>query len=319
MSGDLALQATVALMGFVFAGVIAGSQLWTFFRHRRRFGFRLEDWGAPESLRRQYRRGLFRDLGDRIDATAWGKKSRARLDQADLAIKPSEYLGVLVLLGIAIFAAIRLTLGLDPLLTLSFALLAIRYLPRFYLNSRRDHYVASLDAQMPELATLIGNSLRAGLSIQQAFEVVADKMPRPAGPEFRRIGRELKLGVGLERAVEGALERLPSEELRMMMTTVLIQRLAGGNLAQALEQIAEAVTARRRVKDEVRTMTSEVRFTSVILLALPALTLVMVNAILPGSVSRFLSHPIGWIVVAIYAVVQVFGFVLVRRIADVKV
>ena len=123
----------------------------------------------------------------------------------------------------------------------------------------------------------------------------------------------------METAMQRMLDRLPSEELRMMMTTVSIQRLAGGNLAEALAVMSSAITARRKLREEINAMTAEARYTGVLLVILPIMTLALVNRMMPGSVTRFLGHPIGWLIMAVYIAVQVAAFALIQRISDIKV
>jgi len=319
MPSTLIVLTTFSVMATVVISSIAAYYLFGYALWRRRLDTRMGEWGADSEVRHLYRRSVFLQLGDWIDNTSWGKKVQSQLLQADLLLKPSEYLAILVLLWLASFFVVQLLFELSFLFSGMIAIITVIILSRFYLNSRRDHYVASFDAQMPEVATLISNSLKAGLSIHQAFQVVADKMPAPAGIEFARTNQEIRMGIDIERVMMGMLDRLPSEELRMMMTTIMIQRLAGSNLAEALSVMSSAVTARRKLKDEIRTMTAEVRFSGVLLVVLPIITLAIVNRIMPGSVVRFISHPVGWIIMTIYITVQVVAFILVRRISDIRV
>jgi tight adherence protein B len=165
----------------------------------------------------------------------------------------------------------------------------------------------------------MGNSLRAGLAVLQAFEVVAERMQRPAGREFDRLAREIRLGKGLDEAMLDMFKRLPSEELRMMVTTILIQRVAGGNLAHALSVMSEAITARFKLRDEVRTMTAEARYSGLILVVMPIVVLGILNRLMEGAVGQFLSNPLGWIVGGLFVGVMVLAFTLIGRVSRVQV
>lgn len=311
---------TVGLVGLAVAlGAWALADLGSYTLRRRLLDRRLIGWGAEERLRLAVRRSVLLKLGDWIDGSPRFRKLERQLIQADLRMRPSEYLAILLLVGLAFFSATQIFFGLNPLVGAGAAYGGARLISRSYLGTRRDHYISSFDGQMPEAAILISHSLKAGLSVVQAFQVVAEKMPPPAGTEFARISREIRLGVDLERALKEMLGRLPSEELRMMITTILIQRRAGGNLAEALAVMSNAVVARRRLKQEIRTLTTEARFTGIILIALPLFTLLVINQLLPGSVARFLNNPLGWLVVGVFVGVQVLAFVLVQRIMAIKV
>ncbi|MFB0537053.1 MAG: type II secretion system F family protein [Anaerolineae bacterium] len=289
-------------------------------KHQQRVSMRAADLGADLETRVLRRKSLLLQLGDRIDRTKWAReKMQPRLEMADLQINPSEYLAAVIFLGVFTFLAVRIMFETPHMINLISALAVVTLVPRAYLNSRRDHYLVSFDAQMPEVAVLMSNSLRAGLSVSQAFEVVAEKMERPAGEVFNRISHEIRLGVDMDRAMFRMLERLPSEELRLMVTTIMIQHRAGGNLAHALSVMSEAMTARFKLKDEVQTMTAEARFTGWILIGLPIVTLVIVNRIMPGAVATFLSDPYGIFIAIVFIAIMVVSFVLIRRVSTIRV
>ena len=310
---------SVAFAATVLTGCLGTYFLLAYWQRRGRLGVRVARLAAEAEERELYRRSVFLQFGERLDRTGWGKRTQQRLSQADLPIRPSEYVAALVLLGILVYFVVQMLFELSPVYNVVMTVAAVLIIPRYLLRMRRDHYLTIFNRQMSEIATLISNSLRAGLSITQAFRVVADKMSRPAAVEFSKTDRELRMGVDMEAAMQRMLDRVPSEELRMMITTVSIQRLAGGNLAEALAVMSSTITARRKLREEITAMTAEARYTGVLLVFLPIITLALVNRMMPGSVTRFLGHPIGWLIMIAYIAVQVLAFVLTQRISDVKV
>lgn len=314
----IASAIVMALAAFVACWAVYYWYLYA--RQKRELDMRVLDLGADMETRVLRRKSFLLQVGDRFDHTRWAREKMApRLAMADLQITPSEYLAAVILLGIGTYLAMRVLFQTPTYINLIATLAALIFLPRSYLNSRRDHYINSFDAQMPEVAVLMSNSLRAGLSVPQAFGVVAEKMERPAGEEFERISREIRLGVDMDTAMHRMLVRLPSEELRLMITTISIQRRAGGNLAHALSVMSEAMTARFKLKDEVRTMTAEARFTGLILVLLPLFTLVIINRTMPGSVANFLSDPIGLVISVLFVAIMVLAYVLVNRVSTIRV
>jgi len=310
---------SIVVAATVLMGCLAGYNLFLHRQRRGHLGIRVAELAAEAEERGLYRGSVLFQLGARLDRTGWGKRMQQELSQADLPVRPSEYVAALMLLGVVTYYAVQMLFELGFLYNFVITIAAVMIIPRFFLRMRQGHYVASFNRQMSEVATLISNSLRAGLSIPQAFRVVADKMSRPAGVEFSTTDRELRIGVDVETAMQRMLARLPSEELRMMITTIAIQRLAGGNLAEALAVMSSAITARRKLMEEINTMTAEARYTGVLLVILPIITLALVNRMMPGSVARFLSHPIGWVIMIIYVIVQAVAFILVQKISDIKV
>jgi len=288
-------------------------------RDRQRLEKRLEQLGMTPQMLESSRRSVLLRWGDWFDRTRWGMKVAARLAQADLPLKPSEFIGILAGAMLLLMLAISAVFHLRPLLNLIMAGIIVALLARLYLDARRDHYLTKLSAQMPEVAVLISNSLKAGLSVPQAFQVVVDKMTRPAKQEFSRICQEIRLGAMLDEAMARMMERLPSDELHIMLTTIMIQRKAGGDLARALAVMSEAISARHRLRNEINTLTAEARFTSLAIMIMPIVILAILNQMMPGSVTDFLSNPIGWIITGLFTAIQVAGFLLIRRIANVQV
>lgn len=288
-------------------------------RERRQFDIRVAELGADPETRALVRRSALLQVGDRIDRTRWARKMKPRLAGADLRITPSEWLAALVALAGVLYLAAQIAFQTPWYVNTAFMLLGMALLPRTFLKSRRNHYLLCFEAQMPEGATLVSNSLRAGLSVPQAFNEIAEKMEAPASPEFGRLSREVRLGTPTDRAMMRMLERLPSDELRLMFTTIIIQRRAGGNLVHALQVMSEAISARFKLKDEVQTMTAESRFTGLILVIMPLITLVLINRMMPGSVSDFLSAPIGWVIALLFGGFIGLAFYLIQRVSTIRV
>jgi tight adherence protein B len=288
-------------------------------RERRAFDIRVAEMGADPETREMVRRSILLQFGDRIDRTGWARRMKPRLEIADLNLMPSEWLAAVVTLAVSLYLGAQIAFQTSWYVNAGFMMLGTLVLPRTFLRSRRNHYLLRFEAQMPEVATLISNSLRAGLSVPQAFGEVMEKTEPPAGVEFGRLSREIRLGTRTDEAMARMLGQLPSDELRLMFTTIAIQRRTGGNLVHALQVMAEAISARFKLKDEVRTMTAEARFTGLILVVLPIVTLIMINRVLPGSVASFLSAPLGWLIALLFGGMIGLAFFLIQRASRIRV
>jgi tight adherence protein B len=316
---------TLALLAAVFASLLVLVLFALFANLMSASGERdqakrlMMELGLDAEALKEYNASFIERWSIRFDKTRQGEQLAARLQQADLRIAPSQFVMALLGTGVGLFLLITAAFQLTPLLTSIITVATVGLGVKFFLDARRDHYRTTLSAQMPEVATLMSNSLKAGLSVPQAFEVVADKMQSPAGSEFRRLAQEIRLGVPLTDALQRMTARLKIEELEIMVTAILIQRKSGGNLTRALAVMSSAITARHRLRNEINTMTAEGRFTSVAILIMPFVTLGILNQMMPGSVTEFLSSPIGWVVGGIFTAAQVLAFILIGRVANVKV
>ena len=100
--------------------------------------------------------------------------------------------------------------------------------------------------------------------------MVADEMPEPVGPEFKKTFDQQNFGLPLRDALNELSERVPLLDVRFFVTAVLIQRDTGGNLSEILDNLAHVVRERFKIQRQVRVHTAHGRFTGYVLLALPA-------------------------------------------------
>lgn len=259
-------------------------------------------------------------LEDWFSETGPGRRVAEKLRVADLSLSPLLFVSLVILIGVLGTALLNiLFVGAPAGVILTLGLLGTFFTTKTFLTSRRNHYLNALEAQMPEVTLLISNSLRAGLTVQQAFAEVARQMERPAGVEFQLLTKQLQLGLKLNDALQQMVAQLPSEELRLMLSTIIIQRTAGGNLAEAMAQMSEAATERFKLKDEIRTMTAEVRFNAIILVILPVVILGILNRMLDQAVGAFLSHPVGLIIFALFVGVMTLASFLINKLGKMEV
>jgi len=115
----------------------------------------------------------------------------------------------------------------------------------------------------------MAGSLRAGYSLLQGVEAVAQEVDDPMGQELRRVLAEARLGRVLEDALDDMAERMNSRDFAWAVMAVRIQREVGGNLAELLSTVAETMIARERLRREVRALTAEGRISALILGLLP--------------------------------------------------
>jgi tight adherence protein B len=250
----------------------------------------------------------------------WDGEIRRNLEQADLGhVSPAQYLLVLVGGGLALLVGLMLLFGMSAPFAAVLAFGVTYLAPRYFLDSRRDHYLAAFNQQMAEIALTMSNAMRAGLSIRQAVDIVARELPPPGGREFARLGRELSLGSSFEEAGQRLAARLPSDELKVMMTAILVQAQVGGNLSRALAEISQTLAQRKSLQNEVRTLTAETRYVAQIVPVIPLGIILMLRAGMPEMVDALFNTVPGFITIVIYIGVQILAYNLVRRISDIKV
>jgi tight adherence protein B len=173
--------------------------------------------------------------------------------------------------------------------------------------------------QLVDFLTMTANAMRAGHSFLQALELAAREMPDPIGLELRRTLREVSLGLTLEEALLRMVERLPSADLDLLMTAVMIQRQVGGDLASILDNIASTIRERQRIKAEVRTLTAQGRLSGWVISLLPIVLALLLNQLNPSYMRLLWTHPIGVMLLGCSAVSMALGIFFTNRIIRIDV
>jgi len=245
-----------------------------------------------------------------------GKRLRLAMLRADLRLRPAEWVAVCVASPLAAgtlgLAATRQAIGG---LVLSFLGLLV---PLLVLQSRQSSRLRRFDAQLPDALMLLTASLRAGHSFSQAMQTVAAELPPPLAAEFAWASGEAALGVPLDTALSRMTERVPSPDLDLVVTAILIQLPLGGNLAEVLDAIADTIRERVRLAGEVRTLTAEGKLSAVILIVLaPALALLL-SLRDPAYFRPLLDNPTGHWLIGGALLGQIVGGLLIRRMVALE-
>lgn len=190
--------------------------------------------------------------------------------------------------------------------------------PVAYLSFRAKRRVKQFIDQLGDVITMMANSLRAGYSLLQTLEMVSREAPDPIATEFRRVVREVGLGISTEEAMNHLLQRVPSEDLDLLVTAINIQHEVGGNLAQILTIIGHTIRERVRIKGEIRVLTAQQEISGYVISALPiglGLIIFLVNPDYIGElfVWPYLIMPIG------AAIMIVIGFSAMKKITAIEV
>jgi tight adherence protein B len=159
-------------------------------------------------------------------------------DQADVDVDFEKLLGIAA--GLTALGAIVGYFLLPPLL-IPFGAGALGSLPLLFLVQRKKKRIKLFLDALPEAVELMGRALRAGHGLASGFQLVAQELKGPLADEFHRVFEEQNLGVPMEAALRGMAERVPSMDVRFLVTAIIIQRATGGDLAEVLDKIGKLV------------------------------------------------------------------------------
>jgi tight adherence protein B len=245
-----------------------------------------------------------------------GPKLAAALSHAGSSLTAAEF--ALVCAGCALLGFLIGSWRLGILLGLILGGL-LGYAPVLYLNSLQNRRKRLLTEQLPEALTLLTGGLKAGYGLTQALQILAERLPKPSSEEFSRVMRAVSLGIPVERALNEMADRSGSDDVSLVVTAIGAQHEMGGELAGTLETIGETVRDRIRIKREIRVLTSQQRVTGFVLGAVPIVLGCALFVINPGYMRHLFEPGIARVMVIGAAVLEIIGFLIIRRILDIEV
>ena len=246
-----------------------------------------------------------------------GNQLAHMLRSADLQMTVAEYL-LVWLLCIAAASVLGYLVSHSVLPTVLTGLIGA-LIPYIVLRNRAAKRVRAFNSQLPNVLMQLSGSMRAGYGLLQALAYVAQEIPAPAGREFGKVVRDVKLGRTTMTALEDLLERVESDDLRLVVTAMRIQVETGGNLAEILDTVSETIRERVRIKGELRALTSQQRMAGYVLAALPVVVFFCLMALNPAYESRlFMPGPTLCIPIGA-ALMMLVGFLIIRRIIALEV
>jgi tight adherence protein B len=229
--------------------------------------------------------------------------------------------GVVLLMSLACFLipAYLVYLRTGTIILALLAGLLLGGAPIFYVLAKRKQRFGRFEQGLPEAIDLIVSALRAGHSLVSALGLVADESPDPIGPEFKICFDEQNYGLDLRTAMDNLVVRVPLQDLRIIVTAILIQRSSGGNLAEVLDKAAYLVRERFRLRRQVRTHTAQGRLTGWILSFLPIVLGIGLYLINPDTMSLLWHRDLGIKLLYSAGVMTLIGALVIRKIVNMEV
>ncbi|MFE9924109.1 type II secretion system F family protein [Streptomyces sp. NPDC005774] len=262
------------------------------------------------------RRRHFPTLDRRLRRTRFGRKLELRLTATGLDITPGEFFAGMIALGLGLLLTGQAVLA--PFFGPLAGLLGIWAAFQF-LDWQRQKRIEKFINQLPELARILANATQAGLALRTAIGMAAEEMEAPAGEELAKVDNQLALGASMDDALGELAERLPSRELVVLVTTLVLSNRAGGQVVSALRNLTETLEERKETRREVRTQLSQVSMTSYAVPVLGVGSLFLMNGVKDGALERMTDSPVGQGAVIVAFGLYAIGFVLIRRLSRIDV
>ncbi len=256
-----------------------------------------------------------------VERSTWGERMAQRLAQADIKMKPGEYLAVMVILTITL-AVLAWVLGGQSIVSALIGGVVGLMIPRIYVARQKNGRINRFNDQLPDMLNLMVNGLRAGYSTMQAMEAVSKELPPPISEEFQRVVKEMQLGLSMDLALNNLYRRVPSDDLDLIIAAINVQREVGGNLAEILDTISYTIRERVRIKGEIRVLTSQVMYSGRFLALLPVI-LLAVLWFMNRDYIMFVFEPTnricGIAIILAAAILVLSGYFAMNKIAQIEV
>jgi tight adherence protein B len=273
--------------------------------------------GDPGTVVRQEKQGPLPAIDKVLQQSNFGTGlerliQRAGMETTPSAIVASAFIGALI----GFFIAMMLT---NAMIARPIAAVAGFLAPFMWLKRKASKRLKKFEEMFPEALDLLSRAIRAGHAFQTAMGMVADELPEPVGPEFKKTFDQQNFGLPLKEALNELAERIGLLDVKFFVTAVLIQRDTGGNLSEILDNLAHVVRERFKILRQVRVHTAHGRFTGYVLLALPALLACALMWINPEHMGLLFSERMGQIMVMGAVVMQTIGYFWIKQVIKIEV
>jgi len=318
--------ALVVILGGVISSVRAGRSVQVEDRLSRFTGGQAEGTVSKAPVERTS------PIADRLEKAVAGRgfaaNIGAQVKQADLKLRVSEYL-MLHVIAIVGFGIVSWFLFDRNILFTLVGAVAGFFAPRIFVKQMANKRRRDFDNQLGDTLNLWVNALRSGYSVMQAMETIASETAPPVSAEFERVVQEVRLGLTLEQAMGNLLERIPSDDMDLVITAVNVQREVGGNLAEVLAIISHTIRERIRIKGEIATLTAQATISGYIISGLPIALTLFLRATNPEYIGELFVKespwvvsgifPCGWLILGLGMILIGSGFFAMRKISDIEV
>lgn len=252
-------------------------------------------------------------LADKVKVS---EQFQHQFDAAGMPISASEFL---MIWGSAVFIPLLFGMLVMGNVIVAAGLAGIGFaVPLAVFKKKIADRYAKFNQQFGDALITIINSLKSGFSFQQAMQSVAKDMDDPISTEFQRTLNEVDYGVSLEDAMIHMYRRIPSDDLKILISAVTISRKIGGNLSEVLQSIASTVKSRIQIKQEVSSLSAQGKMSALIIGVLPIAISLIIMVVNPSYIDPLLGDPRGKMMLVVAVIMEVTGYRTMQRITNVS-
>ncbi|MBN3930445.1 type II secretion system F family protein [Streptomyces verrucosisporus] len=258
----------------------------------------------------------FQGIDRRLRRTGLGKRIEHKINTTGLDLTPGEYFVYVLASLLAVYFVVGTVFA--SFFGLLAALIGL-WGGNAFLNHQIRKRTEAFINQLPELTRVLANATQAGLALRTAIGMAAEELDNPAGEELKRVADQLAVGRSLEDALNELAERLPSRELTVLVSTLILSNRAGGTIVSSLRNLTETLEERKETRREVTTLLSQVKVTAVAVPVLGFGFLLILNGMRAGALDDMTGAFAGKVAVIVASCLYGLGFFLINRLTRVRI
>ncbi|MFB3918950.1 type II secretion system protein F [Candidatus Velamenicoccus archaeovorus] len=259
-------------------------------------------------------------LGYQLVPVAWDKfytwrvhgveVQRVRLKEMFLDMDPQKLFllnvispTIFCVVGLAVFKSLT---GALIGLAVGFAIPAL--IVKNLIFARKTRFAV----QITDGLMILSSCLKGGLSLLQSIEALVEELPAPISQEFGLILRENKMGIPLEESFENLNKRMPSEELNLLTTAILVARETGGDITLLFGRLIDTIRAKSKLGENIRTLSMQGKIQGIVMSMLPIAFAILVVSFNPNYFDIMLSSPVGRGLMVYAVISECVGMYMIR-------
>jgi tight adherence protein B len=246
---------------------------------------------------------------------------RLRLQRAGLDITPKIFWLGSILCGLGFALAVDFTLppsGSRQFVAFAAGLIGTFGMPRWLLNRITKRRQAKFIAELPNAIEIVVRGVKSGLPLNECLGTIARESAEPLASEFREVVEQQRVGVSLGEALDRLANRMPLAEVRFLSIVIAVQQQAGGNLSEALGNLAGVLRDRFRLAMKVKALSAEAKASAIVLASLPPAVMFMVYGAAPDYIAPLFNTRTGNFIMVASAMWMLMGVLVMRKMINFK-
>ncbi len=191
--------------------------------------------------------------------------------------------------------------------------------PRWLARMKEAKRKLAFEDRILDLTMGLANAMKAGMALPQALEKVSEQLGGVMREEVSVVLREYRLGMGLTDAIDRLVERMPCEDMRLLSSAVRLSTQTGGSLVDVMDQLVDTIRNRTEFQQKLKTLTAQGKFEAMAMASAPLAAFVLLYFCQPDLMQPLVTTTTGWIAICVALVLEVVGFVVIKKIVTIEV